>query len=397
MTGPVRVAVAGLGSVAQAVHLPLLARRADLFEVAAVAELSPSIRDTVGERYGVPKERRYPDLTSLLEGAAGPDGTADVSAVILLTSGSHGDAVVASLERGLSVFCEKPLAYTVAEADRIAAAEAALGRPALLLGYMKEYDDAVARLRERLAGIDAASIRAVDITVLHPSGEAQLAFAHLPPRVDDVPSDALARVIAADDAHLDAAVGATTSGSLRRLYKGVVLGSIVHDTSLLRSLFGGLTHVDSVRAWPDDVMPPSVEITGRLDSPGENAASGMNGAQARISWHHLDAYPAYRETLTVVHATGSLRVTFGTPYVANAVTEFVAVDGHQDDEVTTVHRSTTEAFENELVAFHRMVTAGERPRSGANEGRADIRTSQRIIRTLAAGTGIALDGEAATA
>ena len=59
VTGPVRVAVAGLGSVAQAVHLPLLARRGDLFEVAAVAELSPSIRDTVGERYGVPKERPW--------------------------------------------------------------------------------------------------------------------------------------------------------------------------------------------------------------------------------------------------------------------------------------------------------------------------------------------------
>lgn len=378
----VRVAVAGVGAVAQAVHLPLLTRRADLFDIVAVAELSPSVRDAVGQRYGVPKERRFPDLESVLTTAAG-----DIDAVILLTSGSHGDAAVASLERGLAVFCEKPLAYTVAEADRIAAAERALGRPALLLAYMKQYDDAVDRLRERLDDIAADAIRAVDVTVLHPSGDAQLAFANLLPRTDDVPDDVLAAVVAADDAHLDAAVGEATAGRLRRLYKGVVLGSIVHDTSLLRSLLGGLVHVDAARAWPDDVTPPSVEVTGRL----------AGGAQARISWHYLEDYPAYRETLTILYATGSLRVTFGTPYVVNSVTTFEAVDGHQLDEVTTTHRSTTEAFENELVAFHRMVTTGERPRSGVADGRADIVTSQRIIRVLAETAGSTVDGEAARA
>ena len=35
---PIRVGVAGLGAVAQAVHLPLLARHADEFEIAAICE-----------------------------------------------------------------------------------------------------------------------------------------------------------------------------------------------------------------------------------------------------------------------------------------------------------------------------------------------------------------------
>lgn len=388
-TAPVRVAVVGLGAVAQAVHLPLLARRSDLFEVAAVAELSPSVLAAVGDRYGVPKERRFGDLRTLLDEVA-DGGAGGVEAVVLLTWGSHGDAAVAALERGLSVFCEKPLAYTVAEADRIAAAERALGRPALLLGYMKEHDDAVARLRERLAGIDPTDIRAVDVTVLHPSGDAQLAFANLLPRVADVPDDQLAALDAAEAAALDAAVGRDAPERLRRLYSHIVLGSIVHDTSLLRYLLGGLAHIDTARAWPDAAMPPSVEVTGRLGADHPNA-------HARISWHYLDDYPAYRETLTVVHATGSLRVTFGTPYVVNAVTTFEAVDGRQTDEVTTTHRSTTEAFENELVAFHAMITGRRPPRSGVAEGHSDIRTSQRILRALAESTGVAIDGEAATA
>ena len=56
MTDRIRVAVAGLGAVAQAVHLPLLARRWDLFEVAAVSDLSAGLRDalrlTLEERRG---------------------------------------------------------------------------------------------------------------------------------------------------------------------------------------------------------------------------------------------------------------------------------------------------------------------------------------------------------
>src|SRR3954447_2371205 len=63
-TGPssrdrIRVGVAGLGAVAQAVHLPLLARHEDVFEIAAIADLSPSLRTALGERYRVPPAARH--------------------------------------------------------------------------------------------------------------------------------------------------------------------------------------------------------------------------------------------------------------------------------------------------------------------------------------------------
>jgi len=64
--------------VAQAVHLPLLSRRSDLFTIHALGDLSPSLLATLGERYGVPGERRVTSIEGLLE--TGPD------AVIVLTS-----------------------------------------------------------------------------------------------------------------------------------------------------------------------------------------------------------------------------------------------------------------------------------------------------------------------
>jgi myo-inositol 2-dehydrogenase / D-chiro-inositol 1-dehydrogenase len=56
-----------------------------------------------------------------------------------------------------------------------------------------------------------------------------------------------------------------------------------------------------------------------------------------------------------------------------------------------------EAFEEELLAFHRLVTEGAPTAAGIAEGRADIVTCQRIVRRLADGRGIELAGEAARA
>lgn len=363
-----RVAVAGLGAVAQAVHLPLLARRWDLFEIAAVCDLSASLREAVGEQYGVPERQRFAGLDDLL-------AKSEADGVLLLTSGSHGGAAKAALAQGTAVFCEKPLAYTVAEADELAAAERALGRPALLLGYMKERDDAVARMSERLAGVE--DVRAVEVRVLHPSGDAQLAFANLrratgaPPPPDDA-------------ALLDAALGAGAPDWFRSVYAGIVLSSMVHDTSLLRALFGGLSDVDDVRVWPQGVHPPSVEVTGSL----------AGGARARVSWHYLEQYPEYRETLTVHHGRGSLELRFGTPYLLNAPTRLAVVEAVPDGVRDVTYTSVGESFEAELVEFHRMVTGGVPPVSGVAEGRADIVTSQRIMRRLAAQRGIPISGEA---
>ena len=64
-----RVGVAGLGIVAQAVHLPLLARRWDLFEISALCDLSASRCARLGERYGVPASRHYSSVDDMCERA----------------------------------------------------------------------------------------------------------------------------------------------------------------------------------------------------------------------------------------------------------------------------------------------------------------------------------------
>ena len=134
---PLRVGVAGLGAVAQAVHLPLLARLPGTFELAAICDLSSALTTALGERYRIPAQHRYRDVTTMLD-------SVELDGLIVLTSGSHGDVALAALERGLPVLSEKPLATTRAEADRLAAVEGPdHDGERLMVGYMKLFDPAV--------------------------------------------------------------------------------------------------------------------------------------------------------------------------------------------------------------------------------------------------------------
>jgi predicted dehydrogenase len=385
--GRVRLGIIGLGTVAQAVHLPLLSRQRDRFEVTAVCDLSAELAAAVTGRFGLGDAERCWTAEELLDG-----GRAD--AVLVLSSGSHGEVAGDALARGVAVFCEKPLAYTLSEADELARLSERTGAP-LQLGYMKLYDPAVRRAAHELAAANL-TLRSVEVTVLHPSGPSQLAHAALAPPPGDVPAAVLS-ALREETARLRAEVvgpGGVDNRThplpgpdeLGRLYTEVLLGSVVHDLAVVRMLAGDPERVEFADAWPD----------GSWESVAVEAVC-PGGVRFGLRWHYLDRYPGYREEVRVHHDQGTVALTFPSPYLLNAPTVLTVTDRDGDGDRVRTHRSTVEAFEEELLAFHRLVTAGEPPAAGIAEGRADIVTCQRIVRRLAAGRGVELAGEAAWA
>lgn len=372
----IRIAVVGLGAVAQSVHLPLIQRRWDLFELVAVADLSPSQGIAVGGTFGVSPEHCYLSLSDLLDAE-------QIDGVVLLTSGSHGGPALECIRRGLAVFCEKPLAFSRAEIDALDAAETEAGRPLLLLAYMKEYDAATLRLKERLPA--ASEIRYVNVEVLHPSGASQLDYANLRPAAGDIDRATISALMAADDAVMTSALGEAATPEFKRLYANVILGSLVHDVSLIRFLFGSITGIDDARLWAEQDDPGSIEISGTVSVE----------ARVHIHWHYLADYPRYRETVTIHHTKGSFELEFTVPYLLNAPTELRIVSSDGFGESVETVRDVTEAFEQELVAFHAMVVDSVKPAAGIAEGRADVITGQRIATVLARGRGMILSGETA--
>jgi myo-inositol 2-dehydrogenase/D-chiro-inositol 1-dehydrogenase len=377
--GRVRVGVAGLGAVAQSVHLPLLARLSSTFEIAALADLSPTLLAVIGERYRVPEAARAASVEAMLE-------VPDLDGIVLLTTGSHAGPALAALDRGLAVLSEKPLATTRAEADRLAASPHA---DRLLLGYMKAFDPAVEEAR-RVVVEEAATlgeIRSIDVHVLHPTSESQLAFARLEPPPSDIDSATIAGLRAASDALVVEALG-PAAGELGRLYGGILLGSVVHELSVIRAVTGetGPLEIDHVDVWPDGAWPPSVAFAGRLPS----------GIRVSVGWHFLDRYPAYREEVRFHAPGGSVELTFPAPYRIHQPTILAVETGGDETRRRTVFESIEEAFEQELIAFARLVRDGEPARTGIADGRTDTITCQRIAAAWARRRGIAIGGEAGT-
>jgi predicted dehydrogenase len=111
----VRLAIVGCGTISQ-LNAPgyLQHPRCD---VVALCDTEPERAARRAREWGI-TPRVYSDLKQVLDDAA-------VDAVELLTpTWLHADQIVAALAAGKHVSCQKPLATTIAEADRIAAAVA---------------------------------------------------------------------------------------------------------------------------------------------------------------------------------------------------------------------------------------------------------------------------------
>ena len=114
-----RVGVIGLGAMGKG-HLGAYGRIPEAVEVAALCDLREEALAAAGERF--PGARTAGDFRELLE-----PGDLDLVSVITMPQ-THCEIAVAALEAGAHVLCEKPLAMSVAEADRMLAAAEGAGR-----------------------------------------------------------------------------------------------------------------------------------------------------------------------------------------------------------------------------------------------------------------------------
>jgi predicted dehydrogenase len=105
-----RIGIVGLGSAARTIHLPALRKLSDIDIIGGF--------DPVNRAEGV---KSFPSLEALL--AEAPD-----MLVIATPPASHAEVAIAGLAAGAHIFCEKPLANSLEEADAIIAAARAAGR-----------------------------------------------------------------------------------------------------------------------------------------------------------------------------------------------------------------------------------------------------------------------------
>lgn len=105
-----KIAVIGLGGIAQLVHLPILSKLGNV-EICAVADINKTRLKTVSEKFTIDKQ--FTDYRDLL-------ATQDVDAVIIATpTNTHSEIAVECLNAKKHVLIEKPIARNLVEAKEI--------------------------------------------------------------------------------------------------------------------------------------------------------------------------------------------------------------------------------------------------------------------------------------
>lgn len=347
-----RVGVVGAGVIAQVMHLHYLAELSDLFEVTAICDIVAANARTCADKFGI--ESAFSDWRELV-------GSPSVDAVLVLTSGSHAPIAVAAAEAGKHVFTEEPMCLSVDEGKAMVIAAAGAG-VTLMVGYPKRYDLAYARFAQEVGQLTDA--RLLRVTTMESPVRPYLAhYSLLPSAQPD--EDVAARLLAASDTSVGAAIGSATKLE-RRVYAEVLLDTLVHEINSVRGLLGEPDTLDYV-----DLSEQYVTVMLRFGK-----------LRAAIHWVDLPGISRYQMEFAMYSPDRRVTLEFPSPFLRNEPASLVVEGG--DSGTARSWRSAEvigyeSGFRRELEAFHSCATTGAVPATSGYDGLADIALCEAII------------------
>jgi predicted dehydrogenase len=353
----IKIGVVGCGAIAQVHHLPNLAALPGLFEVKAVCDISPGLAEYAARVFHVPQHvTDYRDLLA-----------ADIDAVLLCQSDPKTEAAIATFEAGKHLFIEKPMCFSLGEADAIIAAQKRSGKVGQA-GYMKVYDPAYELAHREVAAMD--NIRFVQVNHLHPNNDLHTRQFELK-RFDDIPAAAIEKIRAARLAARQEAIGDVPAHVERAFF--LLAGSMIHDLYGLREMLGSPAEIVNVEIWQEGRA-----VTFVLAYP--------NGARCVASWVDLPDLWDFKETLEVYGDDKRVIVSYPTGF-ARGILSTVTVQGI-DQAGLTYHKTPAvdweSAFSRELRYFYDCVVGGTPSRTSVESARNDIALIIDIIKAYIA-------------
>ena len=346
--------------ISQLMHLPYLTELSDQFEVAAVCDSANALAERVARNFGV--RRVYGSFDKMLD-------EEELGAVLVLNR-DHFEPARAALARGLHVLTEKPMCYTVREAEHLVTLAERSGRT-LMVGYMKRYDDGVRRALEEIRGIGRPRLVRVHIVVGPDYGNWIVADLQA---IDRDPGDTNTRDSDGRRPKVLAELGDVPE-SLFAAYMDM-FGVWSHDINLLRAAFP--QRPESIKANASD---DGTTLTALL-----RYADGMQCVFEATS----TSIHRFEESLTVWGTERVVSVEVTNPFLRNvpaSVRIHADEPGHGRPATTerVISVSHEEAFKMQLRHFHRCVTDPSiSPLTSGAESLEDIRLMSSIIKSAGA-------------
>ncbi|MFC1737171.1 Gfo/Idh/MocA family protein [Candidatus Hydrogenedentota bacterium] len=347
MTKPLKVAVIGCGGFS-AVHLPKL-QEMDCFKLAGIADVDEGAARARAEEFGVPRWEK--DHRAFLEDS-------DIEAFVVITPAStHAGISVDALDAGKHVFCEKPMARSVADARAMAYAASAADR-VLQIGYLMRHSPDALNLCEVIQeGRIGRPVFFRDIWALskgHPS-----------PRIHDLELG------------------------------GGIIYEHAHWLDFMTLIFGAprKVYASTSRFKPDPTTADDTFIVIIDFDSGDQAVWSESWAAQGMAWEPLAVGRHVRPTLDIIGPKGSIH--FPGPNGEKVLSLHESND--QDKGATEQWQweqdwgVNTSSIKSELRHFYECVREGKAPRPSPEEALMANILAEAIVESSRSGEPVYLD------
>jgi predicted dehydrogenase len=348
-----KIGVIGAGLIGQIEHIPNILHLTKHFQLVAVADASPMMRSNLEAR-GL---TAYADYQQLLD--------ADIEVVLIATPDQyHTEITLAALKQGKHVFCEKPLCFSVGEADEIARVRDAAGK-VVQIGYMKRFDPSYEMLLTLLPK-DARTLRMISVEVQDPDSwpfnQHQGDFV----KANDVPRELIAQGNALRQQQVERATGHALTGSDLWGYTNSYCSSLIHD-------------INAVHGMLDVMGIDTGEIVGAAffaDGDGGHGCVRLSGCKGLWQMSHLfvPKVADYIERISLYFDDVTFELTFPSPYLNHFPTRLVTARSEANVwQKTEIRASYEEAFVRELIGLWSSVVEGKPVRNTVEAASRDLR------------------------
>lgn len=361
MSAVLRVGVVGGGLIAQAIHLPRIARLSERFELVAIVDPSETVREALCARY--PSARPYDDWRRMLE-------TEAVDAIVVCSPhATHAEVTLGGLDAGVHVLVEKPLCIDPADARVICRRRDETGL-VVQVGYMKRFDPGYESLLESLPP-GRTDVRMIDVVTYDPLLPRE---PFVPARElvmgRDVPRQVLDAVTVTERVQVEAAVGPVPPAAVRT-FSNTYLACLVHDINLVH---GVLKHLG--------LELPGTPIASNNWAAGKAADTFVrlsNGASWHSAWLLLEGLEEFREAASFYFDDVVHELRFSAPYLVEHATVHRIVSAAGARQTSEVHQCIRDSYLAQLEHFHACIVDHSACRNPPEDAAIDIQALRDLF------------------
>ncbi|MCY4061980.1 MAG: inositol 2-dehydrogenase [Chloroflexi bacterium] len=330
----VKLGIIGAGRIGR-LHANTLTTRVPGAKLVAVADTFKDAAKAAAEDY------RIPDFT------ADPSEviqSGDIDAVVICSStDTHCRFIIEAARAGKQIFCEKPIAFDLAEIDEALTAVDEAGVQ-LQIGFNRRFDANHARLKLALESGEIGEAHTLTIISRDPA----------PPPIDYI-----------------------------KVSGGLMMDMMIHDFDMARFLLG---EVEEIYALGDVKIDPAIGEAGDIDT-AKVMLRFENGAFGSIENSRQAVY-GYDQRVEVFGSKGA--ATTGN-WHANAVTISDAASVRRDLPLHFFVERYIESYVAEMIAFVDAIANGKTVPVVGNDGRVPVLMAMAGMRSLRENRPVRLD------